>query len=541
MSGRVLAQGRAPLGLGFVVLVVCSLVACSTPVAKTVDPLAHVISIGTTDKMVSLDPADAFDTGSTTVLNQVYPFLMTTKPGSADVVPDIAESAAFTAANTFTVTLKKGLTFANGDTLTSSDVKFSFDRMVAIADKNGPSMLLYNLVGTAAPAPDTVVFTLKTASDPLWTRVLASSAGAIVDEQVFSPTAVTSDDDIVRARAFAGQYEIEKYQFNQLVRFTAFPKYQGALGLPKTSTVDLHYYATESALSDDIQKGQIDVAARSFSPGEVATLSADNELRVTTGPGAEIRYLVFNLNTQPFGATAANANVNKARAVRQAAADLIDRSAIAAKVYKGSYLPLYSYVPEGIVGANTALRGLYGNGTGGPDLTRARARLAAAGITTPIALTIEFNPDHYGSSSADEYALIRDQLQDGGLFTVTLQSTEWVTYAKARIEDAYPAYQLGWFPDFLDADDYLSPFFGTANFLGSHYDNPTVSQLVGAEAVDMDPAARMAQVEDIQNRVAVDLPTIPLLQGSQVIVSRARVTGVHIDASFTFLFGTLGK
>ncbi len=60
----------------------------------------------------------------------------------------------------------------NGDDLTSSDVKFSFDRVVAIADENGPSSLLGNLVSTAAPDPTTVVFTLKTPNDQTFAQVL---------------------------------------------------------------------------------------------------------------------------------------------------------------------------------------------------------------------------------------------------------------------------------------------------------------------------------------------------------------------------------
>ena len=42
---------------------------------------------------------------------------------------------------------------------------------------------------------------------------------------------------------------------------------------------------------------------------------------------------------------------------------------------------------------------------------------------------------------------------------MNLQSTEWVTYSKDRTADAYPVYQLGWFPDYSDADNYLTPFF----------------------------------------------------------------------------------
>ena len=69
--------------------------------------------------------------------NQVFPFLVNTDYNSTEVVPDIAESAEFTSPTEYTVTLPAGLKWANGNDLTSSDVKFSFDRKIAIADPNG--------------------------------------------------------------------------------------------------------------------------------------------------------------------------------------------------------------------------------------------------------------------------------------------------------------------------------------------------------------------------------------------------------------------
>src|SRR3954471_19007594 len=59
------------------------------------------LTIGTTDKITSIDPAGSYDNGSFAVMNQVYPFLMNTPYGSPDVQPDIAESADFTAPNDF--------------------------------------------------------------------------------------------------------------------------------------------------------------------------------------------------------------------------------------------------------------------------------------------------------------------------------------------------------------------------------------------------------------------------------------------------------
>ncbi|KQP55642.1 ABC transporter substrate-binding protein [Agreia sp. Leaf283] len=501
------------------------------------------ITIGTTDKVTVLDPAGSYDNGSFAVMNQVFPFLMNTPYGSPDVEPDIAESAEFTSPTEYTVKLKPGLKFANGNDLTSSDVKFTFDRQVAINDENGPASLLYNLDSVAAPDDTTVVFTLKSADDQVFPQILSSPAGPIVDEDVFSATELTSDEDIVAGKAFAGQYEITNYDFNNLISYKAFDGYEGVLGAAKSDQINVKYYADSSNLKLDIQEGNIDVAFRSLSATDIDDLKGNDKVKVVDGPGGEIRYIVFNFDTQPFGAKTPEADPAKALAVRQAVADLIDRDEIADQVYKGTYTPLYSYVPAGLTGATESLKAPYGDGNGGPDADKAKSTLEAAGVTGPVELSLQYSNDHYGPSSGDEYALIKDQLESSGLFTVNLETTEWVQYSKDRTTDVYPAYQLGWFPDYSDADNYLTPFFLTENFLANHYDNPAVNDLILKQAVTTDPAERTAIIEQIQDAVAADLSTVPYLQGAQVAVTGTTIEGTSdtLDASFKFRYGALTK
>lgn len=506
------------------------------------------ILIGTTDKITTIDPAGSYDNGSFAVMNQVYPFLMNTPFGSPEVEPDIAESAEFTSPTEYTVTLKDGLTFANGNDLTSSDVKFTFDRQLSIFesgadDGNGPGSLLYNLDSVDAPDDTTVVFHLKTENDQVFPQILSSPAGPIVDEDVFSPDALTPDQDIVDGQAFAGPYTITDYSQNDLVSYAANPDYQGLLGAPENDAVDVQYFTDASNLKLDIQEGNIDVAFRSLSATDIEDLRGNDDVQVVDGPGGEIRYIVFNFDTQPFGNTTAEADPAKALAVRQAVADLIDREEIASQVYKDTYTPLYSYVPEGLTGATESLKDLYGDHEGGPDADAATAALEAAGVETPVTLNLQYSNDHYGPSSGEEYALIKDQLESSGLFTVNLQTTEWVQYAKDRTSDVYPAYQLGWFPDYSDADNYLTPFFLTDNFLGNHYDNPTVNDLILQQAVTPDADERTALIEQIQGLVAQDLSTVPYLQGAQVAVTGTDISGAEdtLDASFKFRYGALSR
>ncbi|HET6301459.1 ABC transporter substrate-binding protein [Microbacterium sp.] len=505
------------------------------------DASGEPIIVGTTDKVTTLDPAGSYDNGSLAVQTQVFPYLVNTDYNSTEVVPDLAESAEFTSDTEYTVTLPEGLKWANGNDLTSSDVKFSFERNIAIADPNGASSLLYNLDSIETPDETTVVFKLKSPNDQVFPFILTSFPGAIVDEEVFSADSITPDQDIVDANAFGGPYSITSWDFNKTVEFTPNENYQGLLDAPVNEGVILQYFAESSNLKLAVQEGDVDVAYRSLSATDVDDLSGNDNVQVIDGPGGEIRYIVFNFNTQPYGATTPEADPAKALAVRQAIADLIDRDEISEQVYKGTYTPLYSYVPEGFAGAIEALKPLYGDGNGGPDAEKAAARLEEAGVETPVALSLQYSPDHYGPSSGDEYAMVKSQLEESGLFTVDLKSTEWVQYSEDRTSDVYPAYQLGWFPDYSDADNYLTPFFLTENFLGNHFSDAQTEELILAQAVETDPDTRTQMIEDIQSRVAELLSTLPLLQGAQVAVAGTDVDGVILDASFKLRFAPITR
>lgn len=544
--------GRSPLtpavaglaGLaGLALLTACTSTRGPATASAAAGSPRKALVIGTTDQVTSLDPAGSWDAGSGTVEGEVYAPLLNTRFGSSDVVPDLAAGIKLTGPREYTVTLKPGLKFANGHPLTSASVKFSFDRQLRIADKNGPSALLYDLASVAAPDPLTAVFTLKSANDSLFPQVLTTSAGLIVDEQVFPPDKVLDDSAIVAGKPWDGPYSIGTYDKNSLVSFSANPAYQGLLGTPKTPDVDLKYYTDAGNLKLDVQQGALDVVYRTLTVSDLEDLGTKKGVVVHTGSGNGIRYIVFDLKTQPYGSATKDADPAKALAVRQAVADSVDRAQLAAQVYKGTLTPLYSSVPDGITGATPSLKALYGDKKGGPDRAAAAAVLAQAGVTTPVALNLQYNSDHYGSSSADEYALIKTQLEATGLFTVNLQSTAWTQYGKDRVADQYPLYQLGWYADYLDADDYLASFYAHDSWVSNGYEDPAVQALIGREETETDPAKRTALIQEIQDKVAATVPLLPLLQGSTAIVTRADVTGVPatLDSSYQFRWAELAK
>lgn len=525
--GAVLLAGTALVGM--------ALTACGA--GKTSDAGAGLI-VGTTDKVVSIDPAGSYDNGSLNVQTQVYQYLLNFPEGSTTLTPDAASKCDFTQPTEYTCTIKDGLKFANGNALTASDVAFSFNRVVKIADPSGPSSLLGAMKSVEAKDDKTVVFTLKAANDQTFPQILVTSAGPIVDEDTYPADKVLDDDAAVKANGFSGPYTISKYSKNQLAEFKANPDYQGTYGKAKSENVTMKYYAKPENLKLDIKNGDIDVAFRSLTPTDIADLEKAKGLKVHTGAGGELRYMVFNLKTMNGD------NDEQKLAIRKAVASSVDRAELSKQVYKDTFTPAYSMVPEGQVGATEAFKDAYGDK---PDKAKAEKFLKDAGVKTPVTVALQYNPDHYGSSSDQEYNAVKRQLEASGLFKINLQSTEWVTYQNESKEDAYPVFQLGWFPDFPDADNYLSPFLTPENFTKSHYNednsDPTMTKLLDEQRTDGDEASRVAKLKEVQDRLADQVPFLPLLTGSQVAVGRDNIDGLDktLDPSFKFRFTSLTK
>ncbi|WP_084479207.1 ABC transporter substrate-binding protein [Nocardia jejuensis] len=491
--------------------------------------------IGTTDKIFSLDPAAAYDNGSLAVETQVYQFLLNFAPGEAIPKPDAAQKCSFTSPTVYSCTLKQGLKFANGNPLTSASVKFSFDRMLSLNDPNGPASLLGNLAKTEAADPLTVNFTLKVPNDQTFAAILPTQAGAIIDEKSFPVDKLLDDNEVVKAKPFSGPYTISSYDKNKLVSYQANPDYDGTFGKAKTEKVSVKYYAASENLKLEVQQGDIDVAYRSLTPTDIDSLRGDSKVTVHEGPGGELRYFVFNMNTMPGGTPA------QKLALRKAIASSLDRDALASSVYKGTYSAAYSSVPQGVPGATEPFKDIYG---AKPNKDAATKFLAESGLPAPVQLNLQYNTDHYGSTSSEEYAAIKAQLEATGLFKVNLQSTEWVSYQNERARDGYPIFQFGWFPDYPDADDYLTPFFAPNNMLQTHFEDPRITSELLAEITEVDPAKRTTALATVQRSLAQDfLPIIPLLSGKQIAVAGTDVQGVQdtLDPSFKFRYGVLSK
>jgi peptide/nickel transport system substrate-binding protein len=482
---------------------------------------------GTTDQPVSYDPAGSYDLPSYNVVFNTYQNLLQVPPGGNTAEPEAAESCeADKSGKVYTCTLKDGLTFSDGSEFTSEDVKASFDRNLAIADPQGASSLYLNLKNIETPDPQTVVFNLK-APDATWPFLLTSGGAAIVPAE-YPADKVQPSDQVIGS----GRFTVAEYEPGQQTVLEANPEYTGD-DPAQVDRVIIQYYDKGSTLKQAVEQGEVDVAYRSLSPTDIDDLQGASGVQVLDGAGGEIRYLNFNLDLQ-------EGTDEQKTAVRQAVAQTIDRESIASNVYNGTATPLYSMIPSGLRFHTEAFSDAYGEA---PDLDAAAKTLEDAGVQTPVPLEVWWTPTHYGTSSGDEYAEIKRQLDESGLFDVTLESTEWNQYSEAAFTDKYPIYQLGWFPDYPDADNYTSPFYSKDSFLNIHYENPEMEKLLAEEKASTEDSVREDAFAGIQEIGAQDAPTVPYIELNQVAVAQEGVSGVEdtLDPSYIFRLWLISK
>lgn len=308
-----------------------------------------------------LDPAVATAFQTVQTLGLVYDTLVETDV-QGELVPGLASDWQVSGdGRTVTLTLREGVKFHDGASLTAADAKATLDRLL---DPDTGSVVASNLTNVSAiRAEDDTTLVIELARpDTALLDVLSQTGTSIVDEQDI-------DAGTVQRRVNGtGAFRWVSWQEGQKVTLEANGQYWG--DVPQLDRVEMRVIPDESSILSGMRAGSFDLGV--VSDPSVANQADPEAIQVLSQPTLSYHVLQLNGRRGPL----------RDVAVRQAIACALDRQQVVDTAYFGEAevtgpitSPAYEY---------DATEGLPCDP---PDLGAARDMLAQAGY--PDGLTLE--------------------------------------------------------------------------------------------------------------------------------------------------------
>ncbi|HSE09449.1 MAG TPA: ABC transporter substrate-binding protein [Nocardioidaceae bacterium] len=216
---------------------------------------------------------------------------------------------------TFTLPLRDGLTWHDGEELTADDVVFSVEFYRDHAE--GDSAVDVSMIEDVSADGSTVTMVLDQ-PDPEFPRMILSDM-AILPEHLWADVTKVSEAGTDLAVG-SGPYVLEKYDNARGYTLTANPDY--ALGEVKVDTLKVAIIPEESTQFAALRTGEIDMSTRIVPPQQLDQLQSQANIGIVDGTEYASSLLLFNNGRAPFD------DPTVRRAITQAidTQDLVDTS-----------------------------------------------------------------------------------------------------------------------------------------------------------------------------------------------------------------------
>ena len=501
-------------------------------------PTVPTIIVGTTDSVESsLDMAQSYDYFGWEMIISLSSGLVEIAPGSeageSDIQPALATSwNSSTDKMIWDFTLRQNVNFTDGREFNATDVKYTFDRNcnltgVGLAEPDGPQLNMdYQGVidNVTILSEFNVRFYLKIPFAP-FLQLMSCAASYMVDRAVAPMDELVGYNETAQTPCALGPYLLQEWVriggSDDHITLIKNPDYwNGAAGYPKTDRIIIKMYASDTALATAMTSGEVDVAYRQLTADQIATFKQNTNVHVWEGIGAQIQYLCFQQQIYPFNETE----------IRQGITAAINRTHVTEAVFLNTFEPLYSMIPNGMA-YHTDDFEMWGDA----NYTKTRELLALFGYDegNKLEFTLYYESSGHYPQSQQQALVYQQDWEDSGVMTVTLEGLDWPSYRLARNDGTMDVFLYGWYPDFIDPDNY--EFLPFASWLNLGY-NATFPQggidqnalwQEGRSATSN--AARQAAYEDLQALQAEECSVVPLWQSSTVAITKLDVKGVVLD------------
>jgi peptide/nickel transport system substrate-binding protein len=182
---------------------------------------------------------------------------------------------------------------------------------------------------------------------------------------------------------------------------------------------------------------------------------------------------------------------------------------------------------------------------GDGNVELAKKLLASKGFNENNKFTFDlwYTPSHYGDTEVDMAAVLKAQFEATGVMKVNVKSAEWASYKDNWKNKVMPVWLLGWYPDYIDPDNYTSAFAGTSGSIGMgiHFSSPLWDKLFVDGQTITNEKDRRAVYEQIQSMWADDVPTAPIFQGTLYLFSQKNIDGIMLSPTLQFNYGPIHR
>jgi peptide/nickel transport system substrate-binding protein len=526
------ALGRTGHVLWLSILVGVALVGCGKP--------QNVNEPGTINFIIessptNLDPRVGTDAQSQYLDGIIFNGLVA-HDDQMNVIPDLAERWEQPDPLTYIFHLRTGAKFHDGRTLTSADVKFTFDSVLSGAVKSAKRGTYLMIQSIEAPDDATVIFHLSRPYASFLWNLIRQAIGIVpkgsgteisknpIGSGPFRFVSMAQDEEIVLER--------NKNYFGGTP--TPDPSTQAsAAPLRGVSIQRIHFRIVPEPVvrALELRKGTADIAEiNSLTPDMVVALAKQNGIVTDETPGTTVAYVAMNFD-DPILAH---------REVRQALAYATDRPTLIKYLLRGQGRPAASLLPPNHWAYEPDVKQY------DYDPAHAEQLLDAAGFPRQAG-GVRFHLQLKTSTEESTRLLseaLAEQWKKVGI-TLDLRPLENATLQSDIGRGSFQLYTLRWVGANNDPDIFEYVFNSKrmppngAN--RGHYSNPEVDALLAQQSVETDTTKRKVILSQIQKIVAEDEPYLNLWFYDSVCVHLPRVTGIVVPPVGDFWFLTQAR
>jgi peptide/nickel transport system substrate-binding protein len=338
-----------------------------------------VLTIGQDENPIGLDPhkTAAFSTGN--IAEHIFTCLLRWDATATRVEPDLATAWENPDPQTFVFRLRDGVKFHNGATLTSDDVKFTFERLVDPATRS-PWVSIFSVIREIeTPNPKTVVFRLANPFSPFLNYLATIKYSAIVSRED-----VKQRGDLVKGGAGTGPFMLEDFRPNSLIRLKRNPDYYEP-GLPYLDGLDFRIIPDEASRMAALRAGSVQLTWLGRPDSSTQMRDAPDIVAPEPKSYSRLLLLEFDQRKPPF---------NDVR-VRRAFSMALNRELIIKVVWRG-LAGLTASLPPMQTPFAVPSSDVLGLPYAREDIAAAKALMAEAGYAAGFETVFAVSPAGYG-------------------------------------------------------------------------------------------------------------------------------------------------